>query len=73
MIKRIATEADETVESAVSNEQILAELQRTNELLAEMIKQGGATDWKLWIIMNGVCDALLAQGLVDDDPRLAVK
>jgi hypothetical protein len=52
---------------------ILQELQETNTQLREMVKQGGATDWKLWIIMNGVCDALLAQGLMDDDPRKTKK
>ena len=52
---------------------ILDELQETNRQLKEMVTQGDATDWKLWIIMNGVCDALLTQGLIDDDPRKTKK
>lgn len=73
MVKRSAMETNQATEASVSNEEILAELQKTNELMAEMVKQGGATDWKLWIIMNGICDALLIQGLIESDPRQAVK
>jgi len=51
------------------NGQILVELREMNRLLAESAKSSEAADWKLWIIMNGLCDALLTQGILIDDPR----
>lgn len=56
-------------ETTNTDESILAELKAMNITLAEIAKQGVATDWKLWIIMNAVCDGLLSQGVLDEDPR----
>jgi len=55
------------------DEQILEELKKINVTLAAIAGQANATDWKLWIIMNAVCDGLLAQGIIEDDPRDAKK
>ena len=55
------------------NEQIVVELKKMNESLEKVVEQTNATDWKLWIIMNAVCDGLLAQGFIEDDPRKAKK
>jgi hypothetical protein len=63
----------DTPETPSVDEQILAEMKTMNATLAEIVKQSVATDWKLWIIMNALCDGLLSQGVLDDDPRKAKK
>ena len=57
------------MEEENSERSLLVELRAMNITLAEIAKQGTATDWKLWIIMNALCDGLLVQGLLDEDPR----
>jgi hypothetical protein len=60
----------EVIETVDTNKLILAELKEMNKLLADNAKWSEAADWKLWIIMNGVCDSLMVQGLIDEDPRI---
>ena len=57
------------MEEENSGRSLLVELRAMNITLAEIAKQGTATDWKLWIIMNALCDGLLVQGVIDEDPR----
>ena len=37
-------------------------LNEQNILLRQM-------DWKLWVITNALCDAMIKQGLLENDPR----
>ena len=63
----------DTPEKPSVGESLLTEMKVMNATLAEIAKQGNATDWKLWIIMNALCDGLLAQGVIEADPRKTKK
>ncbi len=45
-----------------SEEKIVELLEQQNVLLRQM-------DWKLWVMVNVICDALKEQGLLKNDPR----
>lgn len=51
-----------------SNVAALAEKQNMDQALSQssVIRQ---IDWKLWVMTNALCDALVQQGLLSNDPR----
>lgn len=49
--------------------QILTELKVLNLRQQEQVLQLKAMDWKLWVLMNSVVDALMKAGTLEEDPR----
>jgi len=51
----------------------MAENNDTNVELRKLITEQNTIlrqmDWKLWIITNAICDALLKNGALEKDPR----
>lgn len=45
-----------------NQDKLVQVLEQQNVLLRQM-------DWKLWVLVNVVCDALKEQGLLKNDPR----
>jgi hypothetical protein len=53
---------ENTKENKNSNVDLQKLIVEQNIILRQM-------DWKLWVITNAVCDALLKNGMLEKDPR----
>jgi hypothetical protein len=52
-----------------NDDPVVAQLKVISAKLSEQIAIQRQTDWKMWVVMNGLIDSLIENGALKNDPR----
>lgn len=63
-LKIVAPEEDTSTEDPV-----VTQLKVLSSKLSELVTIQRQTDWKMWVVMNGLIDSLIENGALKKDPR----